>query len=114
MVTIGDKRNYVTALVVPDYKVLSQLMGEGAPTDPKELAESEEAQRIVKEHINETLREQADYEQVRRFVLLTEPFSVENGLLTSTMKIRRTHIIERYTPEIDSMYGYSVDDKPHL
>ena len=30
------------------------------------------------------------------------------------MKIRRAHIIERYTPEIDSMYGYSVDKKPHL
>lgn len=114
VVTIGDKRNYVTALVVPDYKVLSELMGEGAPTDPAVLSTSEEAQRIVKEHINATLREQAYYEQVRRFVLLTEPFSIENGLLTSTMKIRRARIIERYTPEIDSMYGYSVDKKPHL
>lgn len=114
VVTIGDKRNYVTALIVPDYKVLSELMGEGAPTDPEVLSQSEEAQAIVRSHLKETQREQADYEQVRRFILLTDPFTTENGLLTSTLKIRRQRIIDLYTPQIDEMYGYSVDEKEEI
>lgn len=109
VVTIADRRNYVTALIVPDYDILQGLMGPGAPKEPVALSRSEEAQQIVRDHLKEALREQADYEQVRRFVLLTDPFTTDNGLLTSTLKIRRQRIIEQYTPQIDEMYGYSID-----
>lgn len=45
------------------------------------------------------------FEGVHRFAIVPEPFSVENGLLTRTLKLRRHAILERYAAEIDAMYG---------
>jgi len=46
----------------------------------------------------------AGYEQVKRFTLLTEPFTMENGELTNTLKTRRPVIIKNYAEVIEKMY----------
>jgi len=55
-------------------------------------------------HIEQALSSVAQYEKVKRFVLLTEPFSMEKGELTNTLKIRRKVINEHFAKEIASMY----------
>jgi len=46
----------------------------------------------------------ANYERVIRFKLLPEPFSIQNGMLTNTLKVRRNMLIEQFKDEIDKMY----------
>ena len=52
-----------------------------------------------------TLQQQfAPYEQIKRFTLLSEPFSMERGELTNTLKIKRAAIAKNYKEQIDKMY----------
>lgn len=46
----------------------------------------------------------AKYEQVRRFLLLSEPFTVENELLTPTLKVRRNAVLAKYSSQIELLY----------
>ena len=53
----------------------------------------------------ETLQQQfAHYEQIKRFTLLPEPFSMERGELTNTLKIKRPVLLKNYAAEIEKMY----------
>ena len=58
----------------------------------------------IKREIEEAQKEFANYERVRHFVLLPEPFTVENGMMTPTLKIKRKGVEERYKELIESLY----------
>jgi long-chain acyl-CoA synthetase len=105
-VLIGDKRMYLTALIVPDYDVLRAYADEhGIPyKDKTELTRNSEIYKIIEARIQATQKDLANFEKVRRFTLLDEPFSIENGLMTPSLKIRRKIVEERYQDLIDSMY----------
>ena len=60
---------------------------------------------LQREHLNDTLQQQfAHYEQVKRFTLLSEPFSMERGELTNTLKLKRSVVAKNYKGLIDKMY----------
>ena len=59
---------------------------------------------MLTERINTLQQGLAGYEQVKRFTLLTEPFTMENGELTNTLKTRRPVIIKNYAEVIEKMY----------
>ena len=105
-VLIGDKRMYLTALIVPDYDVLRAYADEhGIPYKDKiELTRNSEIYKIIEARIQATQKDLANFEKVRRFTLLDEPFSIENGLMTPSLKIRRKIVEERYQDLINSMY----------
>jgi long-chain acyl-CoA synthetase len=104
---IGDRRNYVTALLVLDgeaavawarrHGIASAGLAELA-AHPQVLAEVEHAVRAANEHL-------ARVEQVRRFILLPTEWTVATGELTPTLKRRRRVIAELYSGEIDRLYG---------
>ncbi len=104
---IGDGRKYVSALIVPDFEELK------AYADKKhlpyisieELVNDPEIHKMIEERINNYQKDLAAYEQVKRFVLLPKPFTMENGELTNTLKIKRAVINKRYRPLIDAMYA---------
>jgi long-chain acyl-CoA synthetase len=108
---IGDRRNYVTALLVLDgeaapawarqHGIQTQSLAELA-THPQVLAGVEQAVRDANEHL-------ARVEQVRRFKLLPAEWTAETGELTPTLKRRRRVITERYAKEIELLY-----DQVHL
>jgi long-chain acyl-CoA synthetase len=54
----------------------------------------------------------ARYEQLKKFLLIAEEFSVANGLLTASMKLRRRQVEERYREQIDALYAESVPETP--
>jgi long-chain acyl-CoA synthetase len=54
--------------------------------------------------VEDALRHFAPYEQVKRFILLAEPFTFEAGDLTITLKMRRARILERYQAQLDALY----------
>ncbi|MCM1310993.1 MAG: long-chain fatty acid--CoA ligase [Bacteroides sp.] len=106
---IGDRRKFVSALIVPDYDALrtwaeNHRLGH---LSNKELAENPRVIEHVQERIEELTKDLAPYEHIRRFALLTEPFTMENGELTNTLKIRRRVVADRYASLIDSLYAES-------
>ena len=105
-VLIGDKRMYLTALIVPDYDVLSNYADEhNIPyKDKKELARNSEIYKILEQRIQNTQKDLSNFEKVRRFTLLENPLSIENGEMTPTLKIKRKAVEERYKDLIESMY----------
>ena len=104
---IADGYKFVSALIYPNWSVLrreAEARGLSREMTEEELAANHEVHRLVMAHLEAALSTVAQYEKVKKFKLLTMPFSVESGELTNTLKIRRKVVAERYAREIASMY----------
>jgi long-chain acyl-CoA synthetase len=66
---------------------------------------SEQAEQLVLRRISAQIAEFPGYAQVRRVTATLEPWTVENGLMTPTMKLRRAKVMETFNAEIDGMYA---------
>jgi long-chain acyl-CoA synthetase len=103
---IGDRRNYLTALLVLDPEVApawAKAHGIEAAS-LAELAEHPQVLAEVEHGVEEANSHLARVEQVRRFRLLPNEWTVDTGELTPTMKRRRRVIVDRYAQEIDQLY----------
>lgn len=103
---IGDQRKFVTALIVPDFVSLRKI-AETLKLGHLSKAELATNPRIIEEvqaRIEELTADLAPHEHIKRFALLTEPFTMENGELTNTLKIRRRVVADRYAKVIDRLY----------
>ncbi|NQW29482.1 MAG: long-chain fatty acid--CoA ligase [Ignavibacteria bacterium] len=105
-VLIGDRREFCTALLVVNADAVKDwYSGKGLSAPSLALAvRSDELRKAVELDLMQLQRELAKYERVRRFVLLSEPFTVENDMLTPTLKVRRKAVLERYSVQIEAMY----------
>ena len=106
---IADQRKFVSALIIPEYRLLEEYARQkGIPFESREdLCANEQIHSMMWERI-ETLQQQlAHYEQVKRFTLIAHHFSMENGELTNTLKLKRRVINENYKEEIEKMYEES-------
>ena len=103
---IADERKFVSALIVPAYTLLEEYAREQgiAFKGREDLCTNEKIIKMLTERINTLQQGLAGYEQVKRFTLLTEPFTMENGELTNTLKTRRPVIIKNYAEVIEKMY----------
>ncbi|MEK6288550.1 MAG: long-chain fatty acid--CoA ligase [Acidobacteriota bacterium] len=106
-VIVGDKRKYVSALIVPDFERLRAWAKEqGVPTsDKRELIADRRVVDMIKADVNRLTRELADYERVKRIGLLAEEFSIDGGELTPTLKVKRRVVEEKYGELIESLYS---------
>lgn len=105
-VLIGDKRMFLTALIVPDFDALKEYAdAHGIPYSEKsELVKNAEINNLIEKTIQSAQKDLANFEKVRRFTLLDQPFSIENEQMTPSMKLRRKAIEERYGELIEAMY----------
>lgn len=103
---IGDSRKFVSALIVPEYKLLESYAKEQGIIyeNIKDLMNNTQIQDYIFGRIELLQSQFTNYEKIKRFTLLPEPFSVEKGELTNTLKLRRKIILERYADVIDNMY----------
>ena len=104
---IADERKFVAALIVPDYGLVKQFAEKKGIqyASMAELLKHEEVMELFAERI-ETLQQQfAHYEQIKKFTLLPEPFSMAKGELTNTLKIKRSVLNKNYAAEIEAMYA---------
>ncbi len=103
---IADQRKFVSALIVPDYKLVKEYAEEKgiAYKDMAELLKHEEVMKLFREHIDTLQQQFAHYEQIKKFTLLPEPFSMTKGELTNTLKIKRNVLLKNYAEEIAKMY----------
>ncbi|KFZ36265.1 long-chain fatty acid--CoA ligase [Shewanella mangrovi] len=104
---VADARNYVTALIVPAFEALeSWAKQKGLSYDsPLELIRNSQVVAHFEERLKQLQHELAGFEQIKKFTLLPEAFSMEAGLITPTLKLRRKMIYLKYAREINAMYG---------
>jgi long-chain acyl-CoA synthetase len=104
---IGDGRKYVSALIVPDFEELKAYADKKRIEyrNIEELVNNADIHKMIEQRINDYQKDLASYEQIKRFVLLPKPFTMESGELTNTLKIKRAVISKRYRPLIDAMYA---------
>ena len=103
---IADERKFVSALIVPEYQVLEEYAREHgiAFKDREELCKDERIMKMMADRIDTLQQQMASYEKIKRFTLMPHHFSMENGELTNTLKLRRNVIIKNYKEVIDEMY----------
>lgn len=106
---IGDRRKYVSALIVPDFERLRSWADEqNIQTDDKQsLIADKRAVELIKGEVNRLTHDLADYEKVKRVALLPQEFTIDGGELTPTLKVRRRVVEEKYNTLIESLYGES-------
>lgn len=103
---IADQRKFVSALVVPEFRLVEDWAREHRIpfSGREELCANEKVQKMLMERVKILQQHLAYYEQIKRITLLPHHFSMEAGELTNTLKIRRPVINKNYKAEIDKMY----------
>ena len=103
---IADQRRFVSALIVPVYGFVKDYAKEKGIEykDMEELLQHPKVIGLFRARIDTLQQQFAHYEQVKRFTLLPEPFSMERGELTNTLKLKRPVVAKNYKELIDKMY----------
>ncbi len=103
---IGDQRKFVTALIVPNLSQLRRWATEkGIDTrDTNRLVTNPAVIELIMKQIQEYQKNIADFEKIKRITLLPNHFSIMNGEVTNTMKVRRPVVARNYADIIDKMY----------
>jgi long-chain acyl-CoA synthetase len=103
---IGDRRMFLTALIVPDFDALKEYAdSHNIPyADNAELTRHPAVNDLIENNIAQIQKDLANFERVRKFTLLDRQFTIEDGELTPTQKVRRKAIEQRYKQIIESMY----------
>lgn len=102
----GEGRDYNVCLVVPDFEVCAKQAGKTGPdAEPAALIADESVKKMIQDRIVEALKgTYGGYEIPRGFVFLTEDFTLENGMLTQTLKLKRKAVIDRFSEDIEAAY----------
>lgn len=103
---IADERKFVSALVVPEFRLIEEYAKDHGITfgSREDLCADPKIQEMMLERIKTLQQSLASYEQVKRITLLAHHFSMESGELTNTLKIKRPVIHRNYKDLIDRMY----------
>jgi long-chain acyl-CoA synthetase len=103
----GEGRNFLCALLVPAWDNVRQILrdeGVALEGEPEEWTARPEVRGLLERRVRAALADLSRMEQVKRFVILPRPFSVEADELTVSLKLRRNVVLERYRDAIEAMY----------
>ena len=102
----GDKKNYLVALIVPKKQAVEYYAKCNNITcqEYHALLQREEIKSIIEQEIEKASKDLAHYEKIKQFTLLSEGFTIDNSMLTPTLKLRRNKVIEKYKNVIEEMY----------
>lgn len=106
-VVVGDRRNYLAALVTLDpLRAAAEAEAAGSPMrEPRDLAKCPVFREHLERQVEEVNRTLARYETIKRIAILPEELSIEGGELTPTMKLKRRVIHQKYAEEIERLYA---------
>ena len=102
-VVVGDGRRYVTALIAPDWPLVSRELGLSAP--PQELLRDPRVLSVIQRIVDEVNGGLDRFETVKYFRLLPNPLTVESDEITPSLKVKRRVVHEHYRVLIDEMYA---------
>ena len=103
---IADQRKFVSALIVPAFAELENYAKDNniEYSTYEELCQDNRIIKMLSERIDTLQQQLANYEKIKRFTLLTKPFTMEAGELTNTLKIKRAVLNKNYAEQIEEMY----------
>lgn len=106
VVVIGDKRKFISALVVPNFEKLEELArSKGIQfADRKDLINNQEIVDFIQSEIDRATTGLASYEKIKKIALLERDFEIEKGEITPTLKVRRAAVENRYRELIENLY----------
>ena len=106
IIAIGDKRNFVSALIVPAFESLEAWAHKKKIQfqDNEELIAHPHVIDFFRERIDQQSQKLANYETIKKFRLMAKPFTQEGGEITPTLKLKRKQINEKFKALIETMY----------
>jgi long-chain acyl-CoA synthetase len=105
-VVVGDRHKFLSVLIAPDFPALESLAQKQgiAFASRAELVSHPRVQAEYQALIDQVNQRLANFETIKRFHLVTEEWSMDSGVFTPTMKLKRRVVAERYAQEIDAIY----------
>ena len=103
----GEGRESNICIVVPDFLVLGKWAEKNNISgNPADLIKKDEVKAFLTDEINNTLKSKyAGYEIPKKFIFTHEPFTLENGTLTQTMKLKRRVVFDKFKDQIEALYS---------
>jgi long-chain acyl-CoA synthetase len=107
VVVTGENRPFTTCLVVPDFSMVERYAARhGISGDIGQLLANDQIQAMMTGQILKVLEGRyGGYEIPKKFIYLTEGFTLENGMLTQTMKLKRRVVLEKFKDRINALYA---------
>ena len=107
---VGQDKNGIVALVIPSKKALDKcgVNIEDLRNQKSSAIDNQELRDLIKKEINIYIKDKPrlrPFDKIMRFEMLTENFSMDNGLLTQSMKVKRNNVFEKYKDIIQKMYS---------
>ncbi len=104
---LGDKRRFPAVLIIPSFEDLEAWARQHGVkfSSRKELVKSAHVQKLYEDIVEELNRNLAQYEKLKKVLVVPDELSIADGTLTPSMKLRRRNLTDRYKKEIDSIYS---------
>lgn len=106
VMVIGDKRKFCSAVIVPSFEALETWAkaNDVSYSNPSELVQNPQVKALLQSDVDKVNKQLASYESIKKFILCDKLFSIEDGTLTPSLKIKRKVVIEKMKDEIDKLY----------
>jgi long-chain acyl-CoA synthetase len=104
---VGDKRKFAAVLISPNFAALEKWARDNAVSfsSRAELVANPHVQALYEDAVAAVNENLARFEKLKRVLVLPDEFTIENGILTPTMKLRRRVVDDRYRKQIDDLYA---------
>jgi long-chain acyl-CoA synthetase len=112
-VLLGDRRKFIAMLLVPEFPNLEEwARAKGLPTqDRRTLLGTPQVQAMLEAELDRELSGVSRVERPKKVVLLDTPFTIEDGSLTPTQKVKRRVVEKRFQAIVDALYDESADER---
>ncbi|MCB9596673.1 MAG: long-chain fatty acid--CoA ligase [Sandaracinaceae bacterium] len=102
----GTNKPFNVALIVPDEPALKKWAeANGLPTDLATLVDHERVQALMREQLDKYSGDFKQFEKIKRFAVIPEEFTVENGMLTPKMSVKRRKVMEKWGDKLQGLYS---------
>jgi long-chain acyl-CoA synthetase len=108
---IGDKREFITAIIIPNKETLQETFNlkESFFQEDGDFIENQEIKNWFEKDIKKISNELAKFERIKNFKIKRNPFSIDEGEITPTLKVKRRIVEKKYADAIDEMYEEGVE-----
>jgi len=101
----GDFKNYLVAVIVPDKDFAINWAKENYKEENfGSIVKDENFNKVMKEVVNKVNKNLSVIEQVRKFILIDHEFTIENSMMTPSMKVRRFAVKDKYGDQLEDLY----------
>jgi long-chain acyl-CoA synthetase len=109
IVVVGENQKFVAALIVPDFSEIKEWCESEkiVYSHPKEMVDNLNVKNLIKSEIDKYNHELSKAENVMKFEILADEWTQDNGLLTPTLKVKRSKISKKYADLIQAMFEHA-------